>query len=350
MADGTKIEWCDGTFNPWIGCTRVSTEEHGGGGCDGCYAAVSTPARVLRAGGAETWGPGAPRHRTSAANWNQPLQWERAHDAFFATHGRRRRVFCASLADVFDNEVDPAWRADLFALIAATPNLDWLLLTKRIGNAARMIDDTLDELALQVNSRAMPWPPVWPWPNVWLMATMVNQPEYDRDIGKLLRTPAVVHGISVEPMLGAMDLRLGGASMPDYAEARPLARLDWVIVGGESGPHARPAHPDWFRSLRDQCMSAGVPFLLKQHGEWIERDTGSATPLVARDGDPEFAHAARQHDAFISLDGHVIDDIDFARIDVPYRGLVRVGKKSAGRLLDGVEHNEFPRRVEAPTS
>ncbi|GAB7542982.1 hypothetical protein CS8_026520 [Cupriavidus sp. 8B] len=120
MSESTKIEWTDATFNPWIGCTKVSPA------CDHCYAEVSTPARALRV----TWGAKEDRHRTSAA----PLRWNAQHAEFFATHGRRRRVFCASLADVFDNAVDPAWRVDLLQLIADTPNLDWLL-TKRIGNA-----------------------------------------------------------------------------------------------------------------------------------------------------------------------------------------------------------------------
>lgn len=129
MSDTTKIEWCDSTFNPWIGCTKV------GPGCDHCYAEVSTPSRTLGV----VWGPKAQRHRTSVSNWAMPLRWERDHEAFFAQHGRRRRVFCASLADVFDNQVPPAWRAELFALIADTPHLNWLLVTKRISNVPKMV-------------------------------------------------------------------------------------------------------------------------------------------------------------------------------------------------------------------
>jgi protein gp37 len=123
MSANSKIEWTDHTFNPWEGCQKV------GPGCDNCYA----EARNARFGGGQAvnWGPGAPRRRTSIANWQKPLAWNRAHAAFLAEHGRRQRVFCASLADVFDNAVDPAWRADLFQLIEATPELDWLLLTKR---------------------------------------------------------------------------------------------------------------------------------------------------------------------------------------------------------------------------
>lgn len=252
MAEKTGISWTDSTFNPWIGCTPVSR------GCDGCYAAVSTPARTMKI----AWGAGQPRHRTSDGNWRQPKLWQKHHEAFMLAHGRRRRVFCASLADVFDNEVPPQWRRDLFELIRATPDLDWLLLTKRIGNAKGMIAEALANMDI---GYSVPFA-AWPWPNVWLGATIVNQPEYDRDIGKLLRTGAAVHFLSVEPMLGAIDMRMGGASMPDYAEHQPLAKLGWVICGGESGPQARPMHPGWARGLRDQCAAAGVPFLFKQWG------------------------------------------------------------------------------------
>ncbi|MGF6547187.1 protein gp37 [Paraburkholderia youngii] len=130
MSQNSKIEWTDHTFNSWEGCQKV------GPGCDHCYAETRN-ARF--AGGTPiNWGPGAPRRRTSAANWRKPLQWNAQHDEFFAKHGRRQRVFCASLADVFDNEVDPLWRRDLFELIERTPDLDWLLLTKRIGNVSDM--------------------------------------------------------------------------------------------------------------------------------------------------------------------------------------------------------------------
>nr|WP_290369612.1 DUF5131 family protein [Cupriavidus laharis] len=128
MSQNSKIEWTDHTFNPWSGCTKVSP------GCDHCYAEAMMDTRLHQV----QWGPGAQRRRTSVANWRKPLQWNRSHAEFFAQHGRRQRVFCASLADVFDNAVDPGWRLDLLQLIADTPNLDWLLLTKRIGNAHAM--------------------------------------------------------------------------------------------------------------------------------------------------------------------------------------------------------------------
>lgn len=252
MSADSKIEWCDHTFNPWIGCTKV------GPGCDHCYAERDFDQRRH----VVSWGPGRPRHRTRPDNWKIPLkQWQAGAAEFQRQHGRRQRVFCASLADVFDNEVDPSWRADLFQLIEATPDLDWLLLTKRIGNVHRMMIDVAASLFWmdRLDTGALP-------SNVWLGATIVNQAEYDRDIGKLLRTPAAVHFLSVEPMLGAIDMRMGGASMPDYQEHRPLAKLDWVICGGESGPKARPMEIDWARSLAQQCKTAGVAFHMKQLG------------------------------------------------------------------------------------
>ncbi len=194
-------------------------------------------------------------------HWNEPLKW----NARAEREGRRMRVFCASMADVFDKDAPAGARARLLSLIADTPHLDWLLLTKRIGNATRMLQDACmhDGRLMDASDRYRPPP------NVWLGATVVNQEEADRDIPKLLATPARVRFLSIEPMLGPIDLRIGGMSMPDYAPHRPLPQVSWVIAGGESGPYARPAHPDWFRSLRDRCAAAGVPFHFKQWGEWL---------------------------------------------------------------------------------
>ena len=308
MAEKTGIEWCDSTFNPWIGCTRV------GPGCGHCYAAVSTPARSL---GIE-WGPHAQRRRTAPSTWKQPLAWERQHEAFFAQHGRRRRVFCASLADVFDNAVPNAWRMDLFKLIADTPNLDWLLLTKRIGNVAPYLQ--CDGLAFDLM-----------WGNVWLGATVVNQAEADRDIPKLLDTPAAVRFLSVEPMLGPISFEGMFANPRNPSEGtNALEMLDWVICGGESGPHARPMHPVWVRSLRDQCEAAGVKFLFKQWGEWVPRG-----PEVF--GYPIVNDVPRFRMTDLGENGQ-----DLATEGGNHVWMNRAGKTVAGRLLDGVEHNAFP--------
>jgi protein gp37 len=267
----SKIQWTDHTFNPWVGCTKVSP------GCDHCYAEAMMDTRM----GKVRWGAGQPRQRTTPAYWRQPLRWnEKAKAA-----GERHRVFCASLADVFDNEVDPAWRGDLFDLIYRTPDLDWLLLTKRIGNAAAMIEEA------RVSRVYLPrW---WPWPNVWIGATVVNQEEADRDIPKLLAVPAAVRFLSIEPILGPIslagipvrsDVIVHGATEP------ATCHLDWAIVGGESGPKARPTQIGWIRDIVAECKTAGVPVFVKQLGAqprgWcsaIARMEPEYQPLYDRD-------------------------------------------------------------------
>lgn len=345
MSENSKIEWTDHTFNPWEGCQKV------GPGCDHCYAET----RNARFGGgtAINWGPGAPRRRTSASNWNKPMTWNRAHAEFFAQHGRRQRVFCASLADVFDNAVDPQWRADLFELIEATPNLDWLLLTKRIGNVVDMVTE-----ACELIDHGDGWLSLWAqgqWPaNVWLGATIVNQEEADRDIPKLLAVPARRRFLSMEPLLGAVDLT--GSCRPwgeHGASAALLSRIHWIIVGGESGPGARPMHPDWARSLRDQCTAAGVSFLFKQWGEWhTAAAIGSTGEAVFRQFDSHqqwVNKASTWVQGGICLDRHGVEmknGGDMQRASdagaFPVTIMHKVGKKLAGRLLDGVQHDGFP--------
>lgn len=255
-------------------------------------------------------------------------------------HGTRRRVFCASLADVFDSDVDPQWRADLFRLIADTPHLDWLLLTKRIGNVERMVMDSLRAMFLRTDRE----PPTWPWPHVWLGAAICNQAEADRDVPKLLAMPASVRFLSIEPMLGPVAVpklcdsgsvpgpgSVGGVtcSRCDGTQRYGCLGVDWIICGGESGPHARPMHPDWVRSLRDQCAAAGVPFHFKQWGEWLPRGPESmGYPLV--DGVKRVR----------------LTDLGENGQRLSARGgndcwMQRAGTKAAGRLLDGVEHDGF---------
>ncbi len=328
MSENSKIEWTDHTFNPWEGCQKV------GPGCDHCYAET----RNARFGGgtAVNWGPGAPRRRTSVSNWNKPMAWNDAAFAFFVAHGRRQRVFCASLADVFDNAVDPQWRADLFALIESTPNLDWLLLTKRIGNVVDMVTE-----ACEMVDHGEGYLSLWAqgeWPsNVWLGATIVDQKEADRDIPKLLAVPAARRFLSMEPLLGPVDLNATPAGdilcrCEGCVSMTPDTRLDWVIVGGESGTGARPMHPEWARDLRDKCAAAGVPFLFKQWGEWtpgenVTAHTGTVQTALLFDNK---WHIWRENLA--SFGGHVDDEPD----------LYRVGKKAAGRRLDGVQHDGYP--------
>lgn len=241
MGAQTKIEWATHTFNPWVGCTKVSPA------CDHCYA----EGWAKRTGNADLWK--GERRRTAAANWRQPIKWNEAARAA----GERHRVFCASLADVFDNQVSEEWRADLWRLIRATPDLDWLLLTKRPQNITKMLPSE----AMQRASAP------WPWPNVWLGTTAENQAEADRRIPHLLATLAAVRFISAEPLLGPVDL--GFLEPCDHVrrsceEIGCWRALDWVIVGGESGPNARPMEESWAEDIRDQCKTAGVAFFMKQ--------------------------------------------------------------------------------------
>lgn len=230
MGEITKIEWCDHTFNPWIGCTKVSPA------CDNCYAEALMDTRYGRA----RWGAGEDRVRTSASNWSEPRRWDRQA----AKAGTRPFVFCASLADVFDNEVDPLWRHQLFDLIRDTPNLIWLLLTKRIGNVLKMTD--VERAGSGAHLPA----------NVAIGATMANQEEYDRDRMKLAAVKRDCDPLftfaSFEPLLGPIIL---DCNAPDL-----------IIVGGESGASARPMNPEWARSLHRQSVELGRVFNFKQMG------------------------------------------------------------------------------------
>lgn len=331
MADTTKIEWADSTFNPWIGCTKVSPA------CDHCYAAGMMETRYGRV---EWGGPGkgvGTRRRTSPGNWKKPLQWQRQAETFHAGHGRKRRVFCASLADVFDNAVAPEWRDDLWQLIRQTPDLIWMMLTKRPQNIAGMLPPFWDEVK----------------GHVWLGTTVEDQTRADQNIPHLLPHDAAVRFVSCEPLLGAIDLMdiPWPADRPRFPETEDIsdgrsalhliegAQIDWVICGGESGPGARPMHPDWARSLRDQCAAAGVPFLFKQWGNW--------SPVSHREDLPGRPQMVRAGDCFVTPDGqsHVLDDDLSSPLEGEDSAAMRhVGKHRAGRLLDGVEHNGFPGR------
>jgi protein gp37 len=250
MAGTTTIEWTDSTFNPWIGCTNISPA------CDHCYAEAMNAHR----GWAE-WGARGERRRTSSRTWKRPLAWNAAAAEFDGKYSRRRRVFCASLADVFDNKVPRQWRTDLFALIQATQDLDWQLLTKRPQNIARMLPDKWEE----------------GWPNVWLGITAEDQIRFDQRWPHLRDTPATVRFVSYEPALG--PLRLPKGTVPD-----------WIISGGESGPKARLSPPDFFRVIRDQCIARRIAFFHKQFGTFRSNPLvleSKATPAEAEQQDPK---------------------------------------------------------------
>lgn len=280
MGKGTEIPWCDDTFNPWVGCTKVSP------GCANCYAES-----LRKRFGKDEWGPGKQRTRTIAANWAQPIKWDREA----VKSGVRRRVFCASLADWLDPEVPIEWLATLLALISGTPHLDWLLLTKR--------PELWRERMSQVSTRtpigylgafeAAEWLAGTPPANVWVGTTVEDQKRADERIPLLLSIPAEVRFLSMEPLLEAVQIDrwlrprwdcLCGAGPADGQEAydrnemprcpgcgrvlggMPVQMLHWIITGGESGHNARAFHLDWARSLVKQCADANVACCTKQLG------------------------------------------------------------------------------------
>lgn len=258
MGENSGIQWTTHTFNPWVGCQRVSP------GCTNCYAETYD----RRVGGAVDptdgkkklrWGPQAPRVRTAPSNWKNPLKWDRAA----AAAGERHRVFCSSLADVFEEREELVhWRADLFQLIASTPHLDWLLLTKRPQNIRRMLTET----AKLIESPALA---AWhlhdvPMPNIWFGTTVEDQQRANERVPALLGVPARVRFLSCEPLLERVDL----SKVPAVSETvdSPLLKPDWIIIGGESGSKARPFDIEWARSLVRQARKAGAAPFVKQMG------------------------------------------------------------------------------------
>lgn len=354
MGENSKIEWTDHTFNPWRGCTKVSP------GCANCYAETLSKRNPWLLG---EWGNGKRRVQASEAMWGEPLRWARA--AREAGDGRRPKVFCASLGDWLDEEVHLEWLARLLSTIHATPELDWLLLTKRPQNwGVRVLAACLHMAGYQDGQMdRTPTAPempggqmVWDWVkegrpphNVWVGTSVEDQPRADERIPLLLKIPARVRFLSCEPLLGALDLeaflvrnaklrrcpeclyftnRLTEEVCPN--DGRMLGEdlaIDWVICGGESGPGARPMHPDWARGLRDQCVEAKVPFFFKQWGEWAPCDLGNCE--------------AKEH-RFLGLDGVDQTAWTIDRHTEATAHLVKVGKKAAGRLLDGRTWDEVP--------
>jgi len=298
------------------------------------------------------WGDAGTRVVASEAAWREPRKWDRAA----AAAGDRHRVFCASLADVFEDRPNLiAPRIRLFHLISETPNLDWLLLTKRPENVRRFC------VAPDVPrswSESMP-------PNCWLGCSVENQATADERIPHLLRTPAAVRFLSVEPLLAPVDLTTvpgfyyPGATTHDALAGRLYhhddddqwtrdTKVDWVIVGGESGPKARPMHPQWARDIRDQCVVSGTPYFFKQWGGWF--------PADQYDYDTELPRLGGRPEIYVGPQGGIVrTSSPFAHgcpCDVPpgYVSMVSVGKHAAGRLLDGVTWDQFPQPREFATS
>jgi len=273
MAKDSKIEWTHHTFNPWWGCAKVSAA------CDNCYA--ETWAKRV---GSNVWGRQAKRRFFGDSHWKEPIAW----NIEAASTGIRRRVFCASMADVFEKRSElHQWRERLWDLISLTPMLDWLILTKRPQNISGMV----------------PWGDNWPQ-NIWLGSTVENQRMAQIRLPQLLKHRAVVRFLSCEPLLSNIDLS-------QWISDPGLQPIDWIIAGGESGPYSRPMNPNWARALRDSCRANNIAFHFKQWGHWVPTELlTDQQKKVVTVGDIEMAAA---------------------------------GKKIAGRFLDGRTWDELPK-------
>lgn len=247
MGTKTGIAWTDKTFNPWWGCSKVSP------GCANCYAETFS-----KRAGFDVWGPEADRRFFGEKHWAEPLKW----NAEALEQGVRFRVFCASMADWAEDarDLDP-WREKLFKLIEDTPNLDWQLLTKR------------PELAVQLTPDR--WKKAWP-ANAWAMTSVENQAMANKRIPHLIKIPARIRGLSIEPQLEKVVIGLLGTAPEDWDVGyTPIHELiHWVIVGGESGPGRRPFDPTWAEYLRNECLSTGTAFFMKQDGAFKPGEQG----------------------------------------------------------------------------
>ena len=310
MGENSRIEWTDHTFSPWWGCTPVSE------GCENCYAAA-----WANRYGFDCFGKGKPRRLFGKKHWTDPIRWDRKAREI----GVKKKVFSGSMCDVFDEEAPEGSRNALFGQVLNTPNLIWILCTKRPQNIPRMTPSYW-------------WDVGFPG-NLWMLVTAENQARVDERVPLILKVPAKVRGVSIEPMVGPMDIKhllphpfnrephspwcedcIGPhPSFDGWKQTREDNHgpfLDWVVLGFESGRGARPGHPDWARKVREDCQAAGVPFFFKQWGEWL--------PVG-----PDDEHPGSKFDIGKKwLDGHVAS--------------FRVGKKAAGRLLDGRTWDEFP--------
>ena len=301
MGDNSKIEWTDATWNVVTGCTRVSP------GCDNCYMFAQWP--WLHGMGSKGYEGPVDRVELHRDRLDWPLtRWKAP-----------RKIFTASMGDLFHSDVPWDFLLDVFTVMARTPQHSYQVLTKRPGRMLYFARNVWPEYQNCHPTGPYPWPP-----NVWA-GTSVESKKYLPRLDLLAQVPARVRFVSAEPLLEAIDLRpwlpgwLGAGTTHENPrgterydiDGSPVLPLDWVITGGESGPDARPMHPDLVRSIRDQCWGAGVPFFFKQWGEWA----------------PEWMH---------------ISGPPLHRWDADLPGVLRVGKKAAGAMLDGREWREFP--------
>ena len=280
MADKTGIEWTDATWNPVTGCTKVSE------GCDHCYAETI----AHRFAGTKAY-PNGFDVTLRPERLEQPLRWKRP-----------RRIFVNSMSDLFHSDVPDDYIAQVFEVMTKAQQHTFQVLTKRPGRMRSLLSRR------SFRDNFAHWGQPWPLPNVWLGTSVENQRWADVRIPLLLDTPAAIRFLSCEPLLGPVDLFAWNIDRG--------TRVDWIICGGESGPHARPMHPDWARQLRDDCLTAGIPFHFKQWGEWVTEDQAPEDIILP------------------GLSTYLLGD------DEP--DFYKVGKKAAGRELDGQTWDEYP--------
>lgn len=365
MGDKSKIEWTDASWNPVAGCSRVSS------GCDNCYA-MGQAHRIQAMGNTDAYHD-TTRKTKRGVDWSgvvnllperldQPLRWKRP-----------RRIFVNSMSDLFHPTVPTSYIAEVFVVMMLANWHTYQILTKRPERMAEVLNDPgwlAETLAsacyadnlyepLRLNTdhgsadrlltmlRDYP-SQVWPADHIWLGTSVENQTTADERIPHLLKCPAVVRWLSCEPLLGSVDLTAhfnnGEPALMGYEEY-----LHWIVCGGESGPGARPMHPRWARSLRDQCLQANVPFHFKQHGRYIHEDQIWEDPEMRGGNDAYLYFGAKTIDRYINerLGGfehlfntgrlHQFEDTSFA---------FPVGKKVAGRVLDGRTWNQYPQHKE----
>jgi len=336
----SKIEWTDRTWNPLAGCTMVSRA------CENCYA-MRMAFRLEHMGQEKYKGTtrkteGGKIVWTGKINFDEkallePLKWKKP-----------QRVFVNSMSDLFHEDVPYEWIDKVFAVMAATPHITYQILTKRPERMAEYLDKCtvnwyrwrkICDAIFPLTGKSFDF--VLPLPNVWLGTTIENQAEADKRVPHLLRCPAAVHFVSCEPLMGPVNLNkesyplseeeFSNQSFPLMLPNHWMHLIDWVIAGGESGPKAEPSHPDWFRSLRDQCHAYAVPFLFKQWGEWG----------VGSDFKKKIEHVAFCNDGSIGVNKLSISNEDYQKKRPTM--MRKCGKKSAGNFLDGKVWNQFPK-------
>lgn len=330
MKKKSSITWTDATWNPVTGCTKVSA------GCKNCYAEREVEGRWAKNPKSVFFGRVFADVQMHENQLMAPMRWKKP-----------QRIFVCPRADLFHESVSFEFIDWIFAVMALCHQHTFQVLTKRPERmleymARHTLDGAMVRAARDVLTTTMPMPKghqiqpfQWPLPNIWLGVTAENQETANERIPLLLQTPAAVRWVSVEPMLGAVDLRLW-LGIDRRSPTAPWERgginqgIDWIVCGGESGPNARPMHPDWARALRDQCAAAGVSFLFKQWGEWA--------PHQARAGGDEGGDLRRGYVQYLQGDGRDPDG-HFRKGDA---AVARVGTKAAGRLLNGVLHDSYP--------